>query len=446
MSVYRLPALLTLGASLAGCGGAPVPQPDTLLLDAVDAAQWIEAAAIDSDTGTVWPADPDRPESVSFDLYSGSAGVVLFLTELHLATGEPSYLLRAQQGADALAIASAATDTGAGLYTGLAGTCWVLGRVAAVGGESRHQAAVDRCLDTLAQRAAAAGAGVEWNGVTDIIGGSAGIGLVLLWAAEQRGDDRSLALAVAAGDRLLELGIEAGGGTKWAMAADFPRLMPNFSHGTAGIAYFLASLYRASGEARFLDGALAGARYLQSVADTEGDVCLIFHHEPQDEELHYLSWCHGPAGTARTFWLLWELTGDEEWKRWTERSAAAILRSGIPENFTPGFWNNVSQCCGNAGVVEFFLDLYAQVPDPEYLQFARRVAGDARARATRDASGVRWVQAENRVQPDNLVAQTGWMQGAAGMGAMLLHLRAVERDVAPPAALPDSPFRRRALP
>ena len=37
------------------------------------------------------------------------------------------------------------------------------------------------------------------------------------------------------------------------------------------------------------------------------------------------------------------------------------------------------------------------------------------------------MQAENRVSPADTAAQTGWMQGAAGVGAMLLHLDAAVR-------------------
>ena len=40
----------------------------------------------------------------------------------------------------------------------------------------------------------------------------------------------------------------------------FPREMPNFSHGTAGVAYFLATLPQHGGEARHLGAAKDGAR------------------------------------------------------------------------------------------------------------------------------------------------------------------------------------------
>lgn len=413
------------------------------LADAVAAGNWISAAGVDTDTGRAWPAEPDRSERVARDLYNGNGGVVLYLLDLYRATGNERWLAEALAGARELV--REPTEAGGepdGLYTGRAGRCFVLHRAGAVGGDAVLTRAAEECVARLVAAARAVGAGVEWNEVTDIVGGSAGIGLVLLWAHDTMAADGALAAAVAAGDRLLERAREADAGAKWPMSDEFPRLMPNFSHGTAGIAYFLARLYEVAGEERFLAGALAGARYLQSVADTEGQICRIFHHEPDGGELYYLSWCHGPAGTGRTFYQLYRVTGDMEWLEWTRRTARAILASGIPEQRTPGFWNNVGRCCGNAGVIDFFLDLHAAVGDPEYLPFAERMARDLVARGTRAGSTLSWVQAEHRVQPENLAAQTGYMQGAAGIGTTLLRLHSVRHGTPAPVALPDSPFGR----
>jgi hypothetical protein len=57
------------------------------------------------------------------------------------------------------------------------------------------------------------------------------------------------------------------------------------------------------------------------------------------------------------------------------------------------------------------------------------MADDLLARATEEHGGLSWVQAENRVQPDNLEAQVGYMQGAAGVGIALLHLDAAVRGL-----------------
>jgi lantibiotic modifying enzyme len=101
----------------------------------------------------------------------------------------------------------------------------------------------------------------------------------------------------------------------------------------------------------------------------------------------------------------------------------------------------VSQCCGSAGVAQFFLDLSAASKNPQYRAFAERMTADLLARGTRDDKGLRWVQAENRTQPDNLVAQTGYMQGAAGIGMWLLRLDAAQDGRSMTIRFPDDPWR-----
>ena len=95
------------------------------------------------------------------------------------------------------------------------------------------------------------------------------------------------------------------------------------------------------------------------------------------------------------------------WMSWVTKSANGLLTSGIPETRTPGFWNNVSQCCGSAGVAQFFLDLHGATHERRYITFAQTMTADLMSRATRDDRGMRWVQAEHRVRPELLIAQTG---------------------------------------
>ena len=76
----------------------------------------------------------------------------------------------------------------------------------------------------------------------------------------------------------------------------------------------------------------------------------------------------------------------------------------------------------------------------EYLEFSRRLTAHLVGKATRDDKGARWVQAEHRVQPKLLIAQTGWMQGASGIGAWLVRLDAFDRGARGKIRFPDSPF------
>lgn len=431
--------VVLVALALAACRSAGTAETDALLTLAEDAARWIQRSAQRSEEETRWPADPEQPGSIEASLYAGTPGVVLFLLALQRATGNELYLDEARAGADAL-VADLDALADPGLYTGLAGAGFALLEVQRATDEPRHRAAALACVRRLCALARETGSGLEWNATTDVIAGGAGIGLFLLRAARELDEPQALEVARRAGERLLELARGEPRGLSWAMDPDFPRRMPNFSHGTAGIAYFLARLYEETGEERFLSAARAGADHLLSIADTEGDACRVYHHEPDGQGLYYLGWCHGPVGTARLFAVLHRITADESWWMWVRRSAGAIERSGIPEATTPGFWNNAGPCCGLAGVAEFFLDLHQAEGEPSDLEFSRRVTRELVARATRDELGARWLQAEHRARPAELAAQTGWMQGAAGIGAWLLRLASFERGREVRIAFPDSPF------
>jgi len=438
---------VALSLALSAACSAPEQQPretpagpvaGEYLQAALQAANWLRSTAIQSDDGMSWPADPYDTATVVADLYTGTPGVVLFFLELYRHTGDESYLDDASAGADFLL---ARLGGGAGLYTGVAGMGFVLHEAYKVTGHERHRAGALLAVQMIHDQARESGDGVDWIDSTDIVSGAAGTGLFLLYAVREMGSTESLALAALAGRRLLEQAEEGAGGLRWRINAEYPRVMPNFSHGTAGVAYFLAALNEATGDPAFLDAAVSGATQLLELAETEGDVCLIFHHSPDGEELQYLSWCHGPAGTARTFHKLFQVTGDPVWSEWTDKSANGIHQSGIPEQLTDGFWNNVGQCCGSAGVAEFSLAMHRTTGDPRHLEFARQVADNLLGRATDDAGGLMWVQAENRTQPEFLVAQTGYMQGAAGIGILLLHLdAAINGTNYTGIVFPDAPY------
>jgi rhamnogalacturonyl hydrolase YesR len=93
-------------------------------------------------------------------------------------------------------------------------------------------------------------------------------------------------------------------------------------------------------------------------------------------------------------------------------------------------------------VGEFFLDLYRALGDAAYLEFSKRVASRLLAKATVEEGRMFWVQAEHRTRPDFLFAQTGYMQGAAGIGTFLLRLASADREKGRRVIFPDTPFTR----
>lgn len=309
------------GAMLVSIFVAPLRGGEISYRDAaLEAARWITASAIHGDEGAVWPADPTDAKSVNNTLYAGTPGIVLFFIEAFRSTGDPSFLKHARSGADHL-LGDLVKEEESGLYVGIAGIGFALAETSKATGDSKYRRGAMECAKLLGARAKKAGKGIEWNDTTDIIAGGAGIGLFLLYAARELNEPAFRDLAIQDALRLIELALPENNGVKWRMSPGFARLMPNFSHGTAGIAYFLATLYQETRRREFLDAALAGAKYLQAIANTEGDSCLIFHNEPEGRDLYYLGWCHGPVGTARLFYRLYQVTGERVWMDWVKKSA-----------------------------------------------------------------------------------------------------------------------------
>jgi hypothetical protein len=48
----------------------------------------------------------------------------------------------------------------------------------------------------------------------------------------------------------------------------------------------------------------------------------------------------------------------------------------IPERQYPGFWDNIGQCCGTAGVGELALDRYQATGDEQWLTWSDALAED----------------------------------------------------------------------
>jgi len=413
----------------------PKESSPNYLAPAQAAARWILSRQSEGH----WPSEPGEPLADQLDLYSGNAGTILFFLELAQATGEHSYQEAARSAVDYIAN-HLEQVTKSGLYTGLAGMAFSLDCIITTGDDSLLRGSLNRALDRLLGDAVQHNPGVSWNEWNDLFSGTAGIGLALIHLAAQTGRNDLLELAQGAGDRLLALAQGSAKGIYWIISTAASKEYPNFSHGTAGIGYFLSELYEATKDERYLLSALAAGHYLQSiVSKAESSQHLIFHNDAGGRNLFYLGWCHGPAGTGRFFYRLSQLTNDSGWLTLVSNQATTLMASGIPERQTPGYWNNISRCCGAAGVGEFFLGLFAATKDRSYLAFAERIAGYLIARAETDANGIKWTQAARRIEPDHLVAQTGLMQGAAGVGLFLVHVDQACRSQRPSVRLPDEP-------
>ena len=405
------------------------------------AERWLTTQRKSNAQGYYWPDVRDSSASTT-ELYSGNSGVLLFYLELYAATGDNKYADVAIRAADHLAStlpASCDANT-IGLYTGQSGLVYALHRAYMFFQKDDHQKAMNAALDSLAAFVRAHRDDPEV--ANDIVYGWSGVGLTFLYAEREQLRPDAGALATEVGRILLERQVGLDGGVRWPMfMADTARafFMPNFSHGTAGVAYFLARLYDHTGDKELLTASLNAAKHLLSITTPEG---MIRHAEPDSAAMnrYYVSWCHGPVGTARLYHQLWSTTGDSTWERALKHAAKADMSCGMPEQHSAGYWNNVSFCCGDAGVAVFYLDMYRIHRDSSYLDFANKMLDALASHADVRGGAWQWEQAENRRQPDLLQSQTGLMQGAAGIGLAFLRADALNKGRKPVIRLPDDPF------
>ncbi len=467
--VTWLPVLLSIQPAFSQ-SAATDEDPDRYLIAAKQVANWLESVKQHDEQGRIfWPTAPGVAPRFSFDLYHGNAGVVTFYTALSNQTRNPIHRQRMIDGANHLChrIQQLKPDAEPGLYTGAAGYGLTMLRVWQATDDPKYRSAAEQCLNHLVQnkksKASYQGTSAcHFNSVTDIISGSAGICNFLLAAADQLDSDVALDLATSVADGLVLDAIESRSDDgkrmlRWRITDNLEREYPNFSHGTAGVCWALmmvdeqlklgATRERGHGadsshetastnsdyDGRFLQAALAGGEYLKSIALVDHDQCLILHHTPGGEDLFYLGWCHGPAGTAKVFQRLAKTTGDRQYQRLSELQNAALLRAQLFRNRTPGFWNNVGLCCGSAGVALHLKRVHDQSAQSVLVAECRKLSDDILDRAHKSRlpdgkTALSWKSAEHRVKPDQLTTQTGLMQGAAGVGLWLLEMHQLEKN------------------
>lgn len=427
---------------------------------AKETARWINALKVKTPDGVAWGLAEELPGQQVRNLYAGSAGIAIFLLELHRATGDQAYLDDALAcGHDLIPYVKAKDTRPCAMFSGWGGYAFAFIELYEASGDEAFKSAAELCLKKLEDQSSEAGSGRAWiepmpfSDITGFTGdreiydasvGAAGAGMVYLYALEKGIYPQGLNLAKAVGDRLIEVGEPMEVGTQWRLMNDmpFPFTAPNFAHGGAGVAYYLARLFEHTKDQKHLDAAIAGADHVGSIAFKSGEGCLVCHQKegknPNDH--FYLGQCHGPAGTSRLYHLLHQITGDKKWQAFENDFFEGLIATGVPEERSFGLWNNISQCCCDAGIGDYALFVHKDSGNDAALELATRIADELLARAKTDDSGMRWPQAEHRARPDFIQTQTGYMQGAAGVGSFFLHLAAALGGKSSKIIFADCPF------
>ena len=358
-------------------------------------------------------------------LYSGTAGVALFLGELHAFTHDEearltaegalrrtlSYLRRRETLASAISF-----------HLAHLGAAYVLARFRDLGLGEDLWGEAEWLLDE-AERALAG------EHLLDTLGGTAGAIPALLSLRGQPHGERAAALARACGEELCRRAARMGETCAWeATEASGPSFvsppLTGLSHGAAGVGLALFELYAATGDEEFLRTARGAFAYEDTLFSPAAGNWI-------DVRFPYADYGGGPAGTTQATWchgapgiaLARARTSRLDPERAEAHAAAARMGVGatmfaVQQNLqAPNF--DATLCHGLAGLSETLLICGLLLADDNCVETARAVTAELVRR-----------YGDSGAWPSGI--QTGgsnpmFMIGTSGVGHHLLRLHAPER-------------------
>ena len=290
-------------------------------------------------------------EALGPDLYSGTAGIALFLAELYSETGAEQ-MRRTALGAIRHALSRLDTIPAfarLGLFSGWIGVALAAVRV----GILLDEPALLRQARDLLHRAAAES---HDPGEFDLMAGRAGAitGLIVL---NHILDASFLDFAARLGDELLETAAKTGVGYSWKTPGLRHRHnLTGFSHGTAGVGAALLELFQVTGETRYRHAASLAYGYERHWFAPECGNWPDFREDPaspsrrQAPRKFSIFWCHGAPGIALSRLRAYEILGDVTCK--DEAIAALMTTRGSIRMALESWTGNFSLCHGLAGNAE----------------------------------------------------------------------------------------------
>ncbi len=436
---------------------------------AIEAAEWIDQYEVEEKEGITWRTFPEGQAGLAgsailsnTSFYTGSSGIGFFYIRLYQVTNDKKWLDKAVKAGDYLLsqekdigyyrdiqqkIQSEAGKKHASKLYGWA-FGYKIGPISegqfayALYEETKQQKYYDfaiRQADTFVEAGIEEDGKIHWSDARDIVGDAGGI-VYLLQVYQQTKDKKYLETAVKAGEYIEQFARRGKhGGTYYylydlvaAHEGEEDTVHVNFSHGSAGTAYLWAVLYEATGDEKYLERAEKVFTYLDGIASGDDEAVLYpYQDHPErgvSEERFYLGMCGGPVGASLPYKKLYEITKDERYLKQIERLAGGLVKAGVPEHLSWGYWGSKCICCGGPGVLEYFADLYEFTGNEIYKTYAIRTADKLISDSYEETHGRSWYGAWDRIDPSRVVSYTGFYIGAAGAAGALLRFYAALTD------------------
>jgi lantibiotic biosynthesis protein len=363
------------------------------------------------DTFQVWDV---RQKSFGPEIYSGTAGVALFLALAAEATDD-RLLRKTAKGAARHAAAHASEvppQQRIGVYTGTLGVAWSLLEVGRALGDGNYAERAAGLLDGI--ESSIPGAGL------DVMSGYAGAIPAFLALADRCARPDWMELSVRCGEELERAAVRSSEGWSWK-TIEMPgqtglRNLTGFSHGTAGIGWALLELSAASGEQRFRSAAEEAFRYERTHYSREQenwpDFRDFLRSPGGNGPVFATAWCHGAPGIALSRLRAWGLTASPQSREEAEAAVRTTTRAvQAPDAARGGF----SLCHGCAGNADVLLEASESLGTGEAREAAERIG----------YVGIEQFESQRLPWPCGLpgAGETpGLMLGTAGIGHFYLRL------------------------
>lgn len=345
-------------------------------------------------------------------LYSGVAGIALFLAHLERLTGDRQQR-EACNGALAQVLRMSRSLEGTsftGFYTGLVG----IGHTLLSIGELREdeqliKAGLDLVMKSRGEEAQ--------PGMVDLMSGGAGTIPVLIDVARRYHRTELLETACQQGEALLRHAMENDEGVSWPMPGSGDKNLLGYSHGTAGISCALLELNRVCPDHRFFAAAMGGLRYERTWYSPQHRNWPDFRRmpgAPEQPPQYPMAWCHGAPGIGISRLRMLRLLPDDLHLLQEVEASLGSVAAYVATPMVPGT-GDFTLCHGLGGSIDFLLLLAEQMQRPALKHVAEQLGQlglDVHQR-----SGLPWpCGVPGAGETPNL------MMGTAGIGYLYLRL------------------------
>lgn len=402
--------------------------PEELLAEAIEIGNSLVASAIHVGDDCNWidlnymvKARRYQLQLLDDSLFTGRAGVSLFLAALGKITGEQKFQEVALAALSPLrqSLKKATTEQSflplrldgikLGGILGLIGLGGIVYSLVKISKflqepfllEDAQQAAQLITEDVIA---------VDEN--LDIIFGAAGAIMGLLTLYHETGEKALLDKAVACGNHLLSQRTHTAP-RAWKGISKTP--LTGFSHGAAGNSFSLLQLYTATADKAYLEAAKEGIEYETSVFDTSVRNWPDFLSLEQSNQIGFRNaWCHGSAGIGLARLASSSILKTQQIDFDIEAALETTKQYGIPSTDLDFL------CCGSLGRSELFVVASQKLGNQESLNTAREQAAWVVEKAKENGTYALSSHSTKSVFCPN------FFKGSAGIGYQFLRLASPE--------------------